>query len=125
VFLSKGFFFSAFALHFDHKEIALIDLLLQTVREFIHDLILSFVCRQSLLNLGLSIKLVSHVLSLFNFKILKSLVAADFSLSLLFGLPCFQVSVQSIVFLVDLAFELLVNLDLGFLEFVKNHLEIL
>jgi hypothetical protein len=89
VFLSKGFFFSTFALHFHSEQIAFIHLLLQTVREYIHDLVLAFVCGQSLFNLGLSIKLIGHVLSLFYLKILEFLAAPDFSLSLSFSLPCF------------------------------------
>jgi len=56
--------------------------------------------------------------------LLEAFISPDFSCSLGFGLPCLQLSVESVVLLVDLTLEFFVDLKLGNLVLIKNLLEI-
>lgn len=125
VLLAECFFISSLALHFSNEFIADIDLFFEVVRENVKDFIFTIGCAEGFFNLFLAVNLSLHLLGLFNFELLESLIPSDFSLSLSFSLSGFKFTVKFIIFLINLAFKLFVNLELRLLVLLKDVLEVL
>lgn len=111
--LSEGFLVTTLAFHLGNELVAVINLGLKLVREHIKDFVFSIRSRQGFLDLVLAVNLVVHLISLVVFKLLELLITFDFSGDLSLGLSRLELTVESIVFLVNLAFELFIDLQLS------------